>query len=88
MRLLYASRRELHADYLCHMPGRVRFTGGRSVWFETGLRLVQKRALMAAVHLVVECAVLGHKVEAVQQMLDRGWWSTDIDVKYQYTYLH
>lgn len=48
--------------------------------FETGLRLVQKRgALMAAASGGGMAAVLGYKVEAVQELLDKGGYN-DIDI--------
>lgn len=78
----YASQPRTKPDYFIgHSLGEYNaLLAAEAFSFETGLRLVQKRgALMAAASGGGMAAVLGHQVEAVQQMLDEGGY-TDIDI--------
>ncbi|CUS07309.1 unnamed protein product [Tuber aestivum] len=78
----YASQPRIKPDYFIgHSLGEYNaLLAAEAFSFETGLRLVQKRgALMAAASGGGMAAVLGHKVEAVQQMLDEGGYN-DIDI--------
>jgi len=78
----YASQPRIKPDYFIgHSLGEYNaLLAAEAFSFETGLRLVQKRgALMAAASGGGMAAVLGHKVEAVQQMLAEGGY-TDIDI--------